>query len=205
MIKTTNKRKWRNFFICNDIQLRIAIYNLIFIFFIIGAVIATTLVPLYFGFQNSDNLSAQHFSAKFFIAISEKLAVAFIAIVVAGFIFNVLITHRFCGPLINFNKTFHKIAQGNLDCKIYLRPNDFLKGEADQINEMIDALSANINDLKQYNYRLQKKLEELMNASHNFAQSGRSLPDIKSLVDSYEKTLNHFNTSETSHLPVIKN
>lgn len=205
MIKITNKRKWRNFFIRNDIQLRIAIYNLIFLFFIIGAVVATTLVPLYLGIQNSDNLSAQHFSAKFFIAIIDKLAVAFIAIVVAGFIYNILITHRFCGPLVNFNKTFHKIAQGNLDCKISLRPNDFLKGEADQINEMIDALSFHINDLKQYNYKLQKKLEELMNASHNFAQSGRGLPDIKSLVDANGKTLNHFNTSEISHLPVRKN
>ena len=163
MIKTTNKRKWRNFFIRNDIQLRIAIYNLVFLFFIIGAVIATTLVPLYFGFQNSDDLSAQHFSAKFFIAISEKLAVAFIAIVVAGFIYNILITHRFCGPLVNFNNTFHKISQGNLDCKISLRPNDFLKGEADHINEMIDALSIHINELKQHNYRLQKKLEESTN------------------------------------------
>ena len=70
---------------------------------------------------------------------------------------------------------------------------------------MIDALSFHINDLKQYNDRIQKKLEALMNASHNFAQSGRSLPEIKGLVDGYGKRLNHFHTSEILHLPLRKN
>ncbi|MGD8264496.1 MAG: hypothetical protein PVG70_19230 [Desulfobacterales bacterium] len=198
MHKNTNRRKWRNFLIRNDIQLRIAIYNLIFLFFVIGAVVATTLVPLYNGFQNSDNVSAQHFSAKFFIVISEQLMVAFIAIVVAGFIYNVLITHRFCGPLVNFNRTFHKITHGNLDCKISLRRHDFLKCEADQINEMIDVLSLHFNDLKQYNHLLQKRIDKL-------DHSEQSLSEIKRLADACGKTLNHFNTPEISHLSERKN
>lgn len=196
MRKITNKRKWRNLLIRYDIQLRIALYNLIFLFFVMGVVIATALLPLYNGFQNSDNLSAQHFSAKFFIVISERLMLAFIGIVVAGFISNVLITHRFCGPLVNFNKTFHKIAQGNLDCKISLRRNDFLKCEADKVNEMIDALSVHLNDLKKYNHMLQEKLEKIMNSNHKLDLTWQSLSEIKKLADACAKTLNHFNTSD---------
>lgn len=205
MYKNNNRRKWRNFLIRNDIQLRIAIYNLVFLLFIIVAVVAAALVPLYNGFQNSDNVSVQHVSAKFFVVISEGLMVAFIAIFVAGFIYNVLVTHRFCGPLVNFNKTFRKIAQGNLDCKISLRRHDFLKSEADHVNEMIDSLTCHFNDLKQYNHQLQKKIEQLMNTNPELAHSKQSLSEIKRLADACGKTLNRFNASEISHLSERKN
>jgi methyl-accepting chemotaxis protein len=198
MNKSKNKRKWRNFLIRYDIQLRIAIYNLIFQFFVISVVIMTTLLPLYNGFQNSNNLSAQHFSAKLFIDISERLFLAFIGIVVAGFIYNVLLSHRFCGPLVNFNKTFNKMAQGNLACKIYLRRSDFLKCEADQINDMMDALSLHLNDLKQHHRLLQKKLENIINSDSKLDGSEQPLSEIKKLVDAYEKKLDFFSTSELS-------
>lgn len=205
MNKITNKRKWRNYLIRYDIQLYIAIYNLIFLFFVIGAVVATTLVPLYNGFQYSDNLPTQHFSAKFFIDISERLGVSFVAIIVAGFIYNILVSHRICGPLVNFNKTFHKIAQGNLDCKISLRRHDYLKSEADQVNEMIDTLSFHLNHVKKHNHLLQKKIEELINTNPNLANSKRSLSEAKSLAEACGKMLNHFNTTEISHLSDTKN
>jgi methyl-accepting chemotaxis protein len=205
MNKITNKRKWRNYLIRYDVQLYIPIYNLVFLCFVIGAVVATTLVPLYNGFQYSDNLSGQHFSAKFFIDISERLAVSFVVIIVAAFIYNVLVTHRIFGPLVNFNKTFQKITQGNLDCKIYLRRHDYLKSEADQVNEMIDTLSFHFNDLKQYNHLLQKKIEQLMNTNPNLAPSNRSVSEIKRLVEACGETLNHFNTTEISHSSETKN
>ena len=65
----TNKRKWRNFLIRNDIQLRLAIYHLIFLLFVIAAVVVTALAPLYAGFQGSEGVLSQYLSAKFFIVI----------------------------------------------------------------------------------------------------------------------------------------
>jgi hypothetical protein len=106
---------------------------------------------------------------------------------------------------VNFNRTFHKITQGNLDCKISLRRHDFLKCEADQVNEMIDALSLHFNDLKQYNHLLQKRIEKLMDSNLKLAHSEQSLSEIKRLADACGKTLNHFNTPEISHLSERKN
>jgi hypothetical protein len=39
------RRKWRNFLIRKDIQLRLAIYNLLFLLVAIGFVIAMALIP----------------------------------------------------------------------------------------------------------------------------------------------------------------
>ena len=140
MKKRNHQRKWRNFLIRKDIQLRLAIYNLLFLLLAIGVVIATALIPLYTNFQNPENLWSQYFSAKFFIVIIDRLAVAFAGIFAVAFIFQIVVTHRFAGPLINFGKTFQKITEGDLTRKISLRRKDFLHREASQVNAMTDAL-----------------------------------------------------------------
>ena len=149
MKKRNHQRKWRNFLIRKDIQLRLAIYNLLFLLLAIGVVMATALIPLYTNFQNPENLWSQHFSAKFFIVIIDRLAVAFAVIFAAAFIFQIVITHRFAGPLINFGKTFQKITEGDLTRKIALRRKDFLHQEASQVNKMADALTMLISTIKE--------------------------------------------------------
>ena len=200
MKSRTNKRKWRNFLIRNDIQLRLAIYHLIFLLFVIAAVVVTALAPLYAGFQGSEDVLSQYLSAKFFIVIIERLMIASIAIFIFAFIYQIIITHRFCGPLVNFSHTFQQITRGNLTRKVHLRRKDFLKQEADQVNEMIDALANNLNDLKQYNHLLQHKLDRLMAADHNFAPSDQSLLEIKELLDASGDTLDRFNAGDASQL-----
>ena len=149
MNKENHQRKWRNFLIRKDIQLRLAIYNLLFLLFAIGIVMATALIPLYTNFQNPENLWSQHFSAKFFIVIIDRLAIAFAGIFALAFIFQLVITHRFAGPLINFGKTFQKITEGDLTRKISLRRKDFLHKEASQVNEMAEALTMLISTVKE--------------------------------------------------------
>ncbi|MBW2433793.1 MAG: methyl-accepting chemotaxis protein [Deltaproteobacteria bacterium] len=154
------RRKWRNFLIRKDIQLRLAIYNLLFLLVAIGFVIAMALIPLYLNFQNPDNLWSQHFSAKFFLVIVDRLVLAFAGIFVVAFIFQIIITHRFAGPLINFGKTFQKISHGDLTRKICLRRKDFLHTEASQVNAMTDALIRLFVNIKEDNDRLLLILEE---------------------------------------------
>ena len=148
MNEKINKRKWRNFLIRNDIQLRLAVHHLIFLLIVIGVVIVTALAPLYSGFQGSGDVWSQYFSAKFFIVIIDRLAVAFAGIFALAFIFQIVVTHRFAGPLINFAKTFQKISQGDLTRKILLRRKDFLHREASQVNAMTEALTQVIARIK---------------------------------------------------------
>ena len=160
MGKTKHQRKWRNFLIHKDIQLRLAIYNLLFLLFAIGVVMATALIPLYANFQTPENLWSQHFSAKFFVVIIDRLAIAFAGIFALAFIFQIVLTHRFAGPLINFGKTFQTISQGDLTRKILLRRKDFLGEEASQVNAMMDALIRLISQIKEENDQLLLILED---------------------------------------------
>ncbi len=160
MRKANHRRKWRNYLIRKDIQLRLAIYNLLFLLLAIGLIMATALIPLYANFQNPENLWSQHFSAKFFIVIIDRLAVAFAGIFVLAFIFQIVLTHRFTGPLINFSKTFQKITQGDLTRKIFLRRKDFLGKEASEVNAMMDTLTQIIAAIKEENDQLLLILED---------------------------------------------
>ena len=164
MNKGNYRRKWRNFLIHRDIQLRLAIYNLLFLLFAIGVVMATALIPLYDSFQDPENLWSQHFSAKFFIVIIDRLAIAFAGIFALAFIFQIVITHRFAGPLINFGKTFRKISQGDLTRKISLRRKDWLHKEASQVNTMAKALTLLIAKIKKDNDLLLLILEDVTSA-----------------------------------------
>lgn len=160
-MKTDNyQRKWRNFLIRKDIQMRMVLYNLLFLLFAIGFVIVMALIPLYTNFENPDNLWSQHFSAKFFIVIIDRLVLTFAGIFTVAFIFQIVISHRFAGPLINFSKTFQKISQGDLTRKISLRRKDFLHKEASQVNAMMEAFIEVIAKIKDDNDQLLLILEE---------------------------------------------
>ena len=164
------RRKWRNFLIHKDIQLRLAIYNLLFLLFAIGVVMATALIPLYANFQTPENLWSQHFSARFFIVIIDRLALTFAGIFALAFIFQVVLTHRFAGPLINFSRTFQTISQGDLTRKISLRRKDFLGEEASHVNAMMNALIRLISQIKEENDQLLLILEDATSGKLKYDQ-----------------------------------
>lgn len=191
-----SKRNWRNFLIRNDCQLRIALHNIVLVIIVIGVTTVTALAPLYANFENPDNLWTQFISASIFRIIIERFMVVSIGILVFGFLYNIIITHRFCGPMVNFGKTFEKIIQGDLTRKIYLRPTDFLKNEANQVNEMIDTLSLNINSLKQYNYLTQKQLNDFVANNPGVVEDDQSILEIRKMLDNCENILSKFRATD---------
>jgi len=144
-----NQRRLKNLFINRDIQPKLVLTNLTYIFLIVVVIISAILAPFYSDMSRSSELFDQHLSASIFIILIERLFIAVIVILVLSFIHQIFISHRFCGPLVNFRKTFKKISQGDLTRKVSLRPHDFLKDEAIQVNEMIDSLSGFISTLRE--------------------------------------------------------
>ena len=169
-----NKRKLKSLFINSEIQLKLIFTNLTYIFLIIGVIISALLAPFYSDMSRSSELYAQHLSASIFIILIERLSVALLIILVLSFIHQIIISHRFCGPLVNFNETFKKISQGDLTRKVNLRRFDFLKDEAVQVNEMIDGFLGLIGNLKEGHDRLVETLDKIQGTSveqENFDES----------------------------------
>jgi methyl-accepting chemotaxis protein len=155
-----NNRRLKNYLIKKDIQLKIAISNLVCMLLMVAVVVLTILSPLYLDIFQSIDLCNQYLSAKMFIVLLERLAFALLILLILAFLHQIVLTHKFCGPLVNFVKTFKKISEGDLTRKIFLRRYDFLQNEAIQVNEMIDGLSSLVAKIKKENSLLLSILEE---------------------------------------------
>jgi methyl-accepting chemotaxis protein len=126
----------------------------------VAVIVLTILAPLYLDIFQSVDLCNQYFSAKMFIILLERFAFALLILLAIAFLHQIVLTHKFCGPLVNFEKTFKRISEGDLTRKIFLRRYDFLQNEASQVNEMMDGLSNLLAKIKKENSLLLSMLEE---------------------------------------------
>jgi methyl-accepting chemotaxis protein len=161
MKRTANRRRLKNYFVANKIHFKMMLANLTLMLLVFAVVIGAVLYPFYHEIFRINDIYAQHYSAKFFIVLLDRLSLALIAVLLISLIYQMIINHKFCGPLVNFSHTFKKIIQGDLTRKIYLRRYDFLKNEAAQVNDMIDSLSDHIMTLKKDHDHLLSAIEDM--------------------------------------------
>lgn len=156
------KRKWINYIVDWDLQFRIISQSLIYMFFIVLITVGVILSPLIYDMVFSTNLDVQYQSAQTFLVLVKRLVPAIIVVLVLFTVHQIIITHKICGPLVNFSHTFKRLAEGDLTRKIYLRQGDYLKRECDKINDMIDGLSGILRRLIGDHKKLILKLEDIM-------------------------------------------
>ena len=135
--------------------------NFLYMFLTVGITITVILSPLINVMLSSYDSELQYHAANFSIEIMEQLPLVLAVVFLLVFVNQIVVTHRFCGPLINFSNSFKRISSGDLTRKIILRPNDFLNEEGGHINEMIDGLSRSIAALKEDSQRLVSAIDEV--------------------------------------------
>lgn len=192
----THRRKLRSYFINKTIQLRIAITNLTYMILVVSVVIVTVLAPFYLDSFESLELCRQYLSAKLFIVLLERLAIAVGVLLLVAFIHQIVMSHKFCGPLVNFVNSFRKLSEGDLTRRIYLRRYDFLKDEARHLNEMIDGLSNKIAAIKKENKLLVSTLEKATYTDANRQVDSEVLKEAKTRAAACQKMLSNFKLSE---------
>ena len=106
--------------------------------------------------------------------------------------YQMIINHKFCGPLVNFSHTFKKVSQGDLTRKIYLRQYDFLKNEAAQVNDMIDFLSDHIMTLKKDTDHLFSAIEGMSGVEVEIAEYQSAIETLKKQADICQEHLSVF-------------
>jgi methyl-accepting chemotaxis protein len=160
MRKKHNNRDWKNLLIKPKIQFRIVLINLICMFLVVGintaVMFSSSICNIYY--EGADGL------LKFidmYTLSSEVLTFSLAAIFILAIISQVLLTHKICGPLVNFSNSFQRMSQGDLTRPIKLRSGDLLSEESKQFNTMLSNLSGHIGDLRQDNRILFAILKEL--------------------------------------------
>ena len=192
MKREANQRRLKNYLVVNKFHLKLLIVNLVYVLMIFAVIIGEVLFPFYRDMFKINDLYAQHYSAKFFIVLLDRLSIALLVIFLFILLYQVMINHKFCGPLVNFSNTFQKISQGDLTRKVFLRRNDFLKNEAAQVNEMIDSLSDRIMILKDDHNSLLSVLEGLSGAEMSQDEYQNTLETLKKQADIIRKHLSTF-------------
>ena len=159
---TRKDRKLKNFFINNDLQLRMVSSSLIYMFIIVLFMLAVVLLPVIHNMMTDDNIEAQYYAAQTFLLMTKRLVPALVVMMIAILAHQVMLSHRICGPLVNFDQTFRKIGEGDLSRKVVLRHGDCLKRECERINAMIDGFAALIHRARGDNEKLVSLLEEVI-------------------------------------------
>ena len=166
--------------------------NLVHTALAVAVIIWIVLLKFYHDIFLVNDIHFQNYAAKFFVVLLNRLSVALILILLLAFVYQVLINHKFCGPLVNFSNTFNKISQGDLTRKVFLRRNDFLKKEAGQVNVMIDFLSEQIMILKKGHEHLMADLEKVSVGEMSPDEYQKALQALKKQADIYHQNLSVF-------------
>ena len=194
-MKSTKKaRKLQNYLIASDIQLRIIITNFLYLCLISLVLVLAVLSPYYYDIFNNDELWTQYLSAKTFLVLLDRLVIALPLIFVISFIHFIVLTHRFCGPMINIKHTLQEVARGNFTRKVFLRKNDFLKEEAATLNHMIDQLSGYFEDIREDNATLLALMEEQGHAGKPGIEDNQILKEVKANARHTRKILDKVKT-----------
>ena len=157
----TYRRKLRNYLINKDLQLRLIRNNLFYLVLCVIATVSILLYPLIHEMMFLPDLESQYRAAQTFLLLVKWLVPAILMVLILFMGHTIIITHRICGPLVNFTHAFDRLAQGDLSRKVYIRKGDYLKSECKRINLMIDGISGIISRLFTHHNQLLATLQSL--------------------------------------------
>ena len=160
MGRRDDRRRLRNYLVNKEVQLKIVCINLVYMLIITIVTLIVLLSPILHDMLLSDDLDVQYRAAQSFLILMRRLAPAVVVMLVLNSLHQLFLTHRICGPLVNFAHTFKKISEGDLTRKVFLRKKDYLRAECERINEMVDSLATFIANVKGTNEKLISVIEE---------------------------------------------
>lgn len=154
-----DNRRLKNLFINKGLQFKIIMTSLVYMFLVMVVTTGAILYPDLYTMFSSQELSAQYQAAQNFLVLAKRIIPSTVILSVLFFIHQLFMTHKICGPLVNFTTTFKKIGDGDLSRRVILRKGDYLKVECEAINGMIEGLSKKFQSIADEHERLIGVLE----------------------------------------------
>ncbi len=161
-MNSRSDRKLKNLFIDKGLQSKVIVTSMMYMFLVLVVTICTILFPAISEMYTSTDLNVKYKAAQAFLLLAKNLLPSTIVLFLFFFIHLVIITHRICGPLVNFRNTFNRMATGDLTRKVHLRKGDYLVRECNQINSMIEGLSEHIQTVRANHDKMSAMLEEAL-------------------------------------------
>lgn len=161
-----NRRKLSNYIIDMELQIRIIVGSLIFMLAAVIVILVIILYPLFRDMFSTD-METQYRAAQTFLILVKRLVLAVTLLLLLFTLHLITVTHRICGPLVNFRHVFSRLKEGDLSRRVSIRQDDYVKRECEKINCMIDGLSHIVSQVKEDQKKLISDLEDMISHAHD--------------------------------------
>ena len=192
------KKNRRRQLLIHDVQYRLLTVNLSYFTAILFVFALVLFAPLAYQLSQADlSIAAREEIGQQFLLLNERIWPALLVAFLCFAAHSIYVSHRIGGPLHQFRKALKKLSSGDLTAGVTLRKGDYLRGEAEAINALRDALGASLRETQLQLLELCAELNELKDAardgtSPNPAEALASLEDRVVLL---QHTLTKFRTT----------
>ena len=199
-MNSRSDRKLKNLFIDKGLQSKVIVTSMIYMLLVLVVTICVILFPVINEMHSSSDLNIKYKAAQTFLLLARNLLPSTIALFFFFFVHLIIITHRICGPLVNFRNTFNRMATGDLTRKVHLRKGDYLVRECNQINSMIEGLSEHIYNVRANHDKMSAILEEALESVEDLntrKKIEKILDEVKGEALTVKEDLSNFKIDES--------
>jgi len=198
MERQENRRRFPTYLVKKDIQLRGIFYNMIFLLIVALITLVTALLPMWQKMMQSHDIETQFYAARILLNFLKLWTPVMIVVFIIFVIHQLLLTHRVCGPLINFMHTIREMAKDNLTRRISIRKADYLHEECDEINQMMDGLTGLLSETQSEGELLCARFESIQPLQATEEELENTLHVTKEKVDTFKKALSNFKVAKNN-------
>jgi methyl-accepting chemotaxis protein len=198
MERPKNRRRFPTYLVKKDIQLRGIFYNMIFLLIVALITLVTALSPMWEKMMQSHDIETQFYAARILLNFLKLWTPVMIVVFIIFIVHQLLLTHRACGPLVNFMHTIREMTKGNLTRRTYIRKADYLHEECDEINQMLDGLTGLLSETQSEGELLCARFESIQPLQATKEELENTLHVTKEKVDTFKKTLSNFKVAKNS-------
>ncbi len=182
--------KRRSFVVHRKLQITLVVMSFSYVILFCVVMGVYLFIPLMMELDNSDIGSAAALLAtNRILYLHQKFWPALLLSLVAIGCHSILISHKIAGPLYRFNLIFKAIKEGIVPAPTQLRRSDYLHGEMENINQMLEGLRDKLTGLQKAQGNLNRSIikckdtvrhasmNELINEIEDLAEEGKKLEE----------------------------
>lgn len=160
------KYKRRQFIVDKKLQFSFMFISFLYIIITIIVLGTALFMPLVIDLYSSkSDVSALGEVADKILYLNTMFWPAVIFLVILICSHTIYETHKIAGPIFRFRGVINRLIGGDLTANFKLRDGDYLYGEMDVINELINQLRARISDIKDDRAAVHTELSQIMGAA----------------------------------------
>jgi methyl-accepting chemotaxis protein len=131
----------------DSLQYHLLLVNLTYFFAVVLVFAAAVFGPAMLDMNRGSWVEKQE-AANQFLFLHARIWPAVLVLFALLVIHSVIMSHRIAGPLYRFRRIFSSVAGGDLTVRAVIRRRDYLRKEADSINQMITRLCSKVRSVE---------------------------------------------------------